>query len=472
MRKLDVPCVEFRFLALLALLLVMLQRAECVFAQEEDHRNVDERHAAHGDIGDVPEQIGTQTGTDEDHQRSDEPVDEHEGLARHMSQQVCKALVHVEQIAQQCGKREQDHGNGDEDRTEITQHFAQCCLNVRRAGQLCGRLHAGAHAHECRRTAHNDRIKEYGQYLHEALLCRMADLCGGGGIRRGADAGLVAEQAALDAVHHAGTAETAEDRLEVKCLREDCCKHRRQGCDIQHDDDQGYQYIGSAHHRHQKACGLDDTGAAADQAVADDHCQQQADDPGTGGLIVETVAREGGLQVVRCQHIEADAVGQDQEHGEHHCQRTIAHCCLNIVSRTAVAALRSAFLIDLRKGTLHECGGTADDRDEPHPEHGAEAAQAQRRGHAHDIARSHTGCGGDHERLEGRYALAVLGLLHHCAQLLSQQAELRKAGLVCKVDARCDQQDDQQIAVQRIADTGDGRFDDFVHLNDSFVQIL
>ena len=54
------------------------------------------------------------------------------------------------------------------------------------------------------------------QALHEALLDRVGNAGGSGGIRSRTHAGLVGVQAALDAKHHHRAGEAAEDGLEVE----------------------------------------------------------------------------------------------------------------------------------------------------------------------------------------------------------------------------------------------------------------
>ena len=142
------------------------------------------------------------------------------------------------------------------------------------------------------------------------------------GVRRRADARLVGEEAALDAVHHAGAAKAAEDGAKIEGAAEDLGKDRGECSYVYYNDEKRNENVCNTHHGHEQGADANDALAAADQAVADKQSDGAADDPGRHARIVEGVGRKGGLQIVGCEHIEAHAVGEYQKHREYDGERS------------------------------------------------------------------------------------------------------------------------------------------------------
>ena len=218
-----------------------------------------------------------------------------------------------------------------------------------------------------------------------------------------------------------------------------------------HHDDQGYGHIQKAHDGDDDLGDLDHFLAAAHDAVCNGQGHNAADDPGGDAGGIEAVDLKGILQVEGGQHIEAAGVSKDQEDGESYAQAAAVQGVLDVIGGAAVAvAAGVSALVDLGQGAFHESGGGADEGDEPHPEGGAEAAQANGGGNAHDVAGTHTGGGGDHQGLEGGDGALFAGLFHHHPDGLSKQAELHKARAEGEIQARCDQDDNQNGIVQNV----------------------
>ena len=97
---------------------------------------------------------------------------------------MSKALIHIVQIADERSKSKEDHGNCNKYRAKCTEGLAQSSLYIRGTGKLSSRFYTGAHTHECRCTANQNSVNEYGEYLYQSLLGRMTDLCGRRGIGR------------------------------------------------------------------------------------------------------------------------------------------------------------------------------------------------------------------------------------------------------------------------------------------------
>ena len=282
----------------------------------------------------------------------------------------------------------------------------------------------------------------------------MAHVGRGGGVGGGAHARLIGEQAALDALHQGGAGKAGKDRLEIEGALEDAGKDRGHQLQVHHNDNQRHQHIQAAHEGHQGGGHGDDPLAAAHDAEGGEQGGDAADDPGGDALVVEAVAGEGGLEVERAQHVEAAGVGGDEAQGKEHGQGAAVEGGLNIVGGAAVAlaGLRVAALVDLGQGGLNEGGGAADDGDEPHPEHGPIAADADGHGNADDVAGSHAGGGGHHQGLEGGDRTGPVRALCHHPQGLPEHPELDEAGAEGEVKSSGQQNDNEQVGVHEIAD--------------------
>ena len=169
---------------------------------------------------------------------------------------------------------------------------------------------------------------------------------------------------------------------------------------------------------------------------------------------VEAVAGEGGLEIIGAEHVEAAGIGGNEAQGEQHRQGLAVESRLDVVGGAAVAlaGLRVAALVDLGQGGLDEGGGAADDGNEPHPEHGPVAADADGHGHADDVAGSHAGGGRHHQGLEGGDRTGPVRALCHHPQGLPEHPELDEAGAEGEVKSSGQQNDNEQVGVHEIAD--------------------
>ena len=170
-------------------------------------------------------------------------------------------------------------------------------------------------------------------------------------------------------------------------------------------------------------------------------------------LAVEAEAGESGLQVVGGQHIVAHGVGQDDDHREDHAQPPVAQGGLHVIGGAAIAGAVLVFpLIDLGQGGLHKGGSAAQDGGDPHPEHGAVAAQADGGGDAHDVARAHPGGGGDHQGAKGGDASLGLRLLRDHPEGLAQQADLDELGAEGEKQTRSQKEERDPWRIEEPAD--------------------
>ena len=279
---------------------------------------------------------------------------------------------------------------------------------------------------------------------------------GTGGAGGGADACLIGEQAALDALHQSGTHKAAEDGLEVKGVAEDAGKHGGNEGDVGEDHKEGDSQVQHAHHRHQHGGDVGNLLAAAADANQEHHGQHNAHDPGGEGGIIEAVSLEGVGNIEGGHQVKAHHVGEYHHHGEENAQPALLESLLDVVGGAAVAAaVLGTLLINLSQSTFHKGGGAAQQGGDPHPEHRAGAAQADGGGDAGDVAGTHAGGGGDHQGLEGGDAVLVLAGLHDDADRFGQEPELDELGAHGKVDAASHQQDNENVGIEIVADAAD-----------------
>ena len=278
--------------------------------------------------------------------------------------------------------------------------------------------------------------------------------CETSGVRRRAHAGLIGVQAALDAPHDARTGEAAERRLEIERITEDIGDDAREDPDVHENDDERHEDIQHAHDRHEHARDIGQALAAAEHTHGEQHREDSADDVRRAALGVEAKAGESVLQVVGGKHVVAHDIRQDEHDGENDAEPALVQCLLHVIRRAAdAAALAVLFLIDLRERGLDKGARPAEQRHYPHPEHGAEAAEADGRGHADDVAGTDTGRRGHHERAERGNAALLLRLFRDDVDGLAKQAELDQTGADREIQARDDQKQRHDVRlIQKAAD--------------------
>ena len=115
---------------------------------------------------------------------------------------------------------------------------------------------------------------------------------------------------------------------------------------------------------------------------------------------------------------------------------------MEIVGRAAAPAAvqRVRHAVFLRQSRLHKGGGSTQQRSDPHPEHRARTARGNSGHHAHKVAHTHPGGGGDDQRLEGGKPARSLLFFAHCADHIPEQAYRQQSGAQGKADTGCKQQ--------------------------------
>ena len=298
----------------------------------------------------------------------------------------------------------------------------------------------------------------------------MGYVSGRGGVGGGTHTGLVGVQATLNALHDGrGTKAhgTAEHGSEIKCLAENAAQDTGDHIQIHHHDHQGHQDIQHTHDRDQNAGNLDDPLAAAQYTDGHQDGQDHAAHYGHNAVLfaaqgkgagtgVEVIAGKAANQVVGGQHIETTGIGGDEGDGEDNAQHPALKSRLNVVGRTTIAAaLRVLFLIDLGQRALYKGSRASHNGDQPHPEHGAIAADGDGIGHTYNISGTHAAGCGYHQRLKCGNRVLIPRLFSYHANRLRQQAQLDKLAPEGEVQAYAQQHDDQQVTVHETADLTD-----------------
>ena len=284
----------------------------------------------------------------------------------------------------------------------------------------------------------------------------MGNLGRGGGVRDGAFAGFVGEQAALDAVHDDGAESAGNGGLRRERIGEDEPEDGRNLIQVEDQDDGRNEQIETGHDRDQPFRDFrDDLGATADNDGDEDR-----DDAAYDGAVPAQGSFQGQGDGVGLQGVVDQGEGDHQQEREELGQfRHVQHVG-DVVRRAAVegaAFLRD--LVDLSQRAFDKARGAADDGDDPHPEDGARAAQDDGDGHAGDVADTDTGRRADAERLEGRNFLAF-GLdtdaFQQAPRHFAETADLDEARPDCKVDAQAQQYDNQELGPEESVDGIDG----------------
>lgn len=92
-------------------------------AEDYAGRQVDDGHAAHGDIGDRPYSLHLHQRADKDDNDTSGIKDFHEELTRHiLIIQERKSVVAIIKVTEQSCEREEDHGHCDEDRAYASEY--------------------------------------------------------------------------------------------------------------------------------------------------------------------------------------------------------------------------------------------------------------------------------------------------------------------------------------------------------------
>ena len=304
---------------------------------------------------------------------------------------------------------------------------------------------------EARHRADDDRIDERACHRDEALLRRPFRLRGRRGDRRRAEAGLIGEDAARDAVlhrHHDRRAgEAADGRLARERVLEDERDGRRQLVDVDDDESDADRDVEERHERDDLRRDACDGLQAADRDRRDEKRQDRV-----RRRLRETEreldAVDDGVHLR--ERADAEKRHADAREREERRERLpfFAHAVFDVEHR---AAGDFAFLIDRAVLDGEQALGVlrrhAEERRHPHPEDGAGPADLHRRRDADDIARADRRRERHAERLEARdVALALVLRAEDQLEREWQAEHLQEMQPHRQKDARADEQRDERRA--------------------------
>ena len=241
--------------------------------------------------------------------------------------------------------------------------------------------------------------------------------------------------------------------MEIKGLAKDFAHNCRKLVNIDQSQHKGYGNINYAHDGYQGRGGCNHATTAAKEAVAYQHSQNTTNYPRGSSFIIEGISDKGGLQIIRAKHIKAHAIGSNQSNAKDNSQSSAAQSSLNIVGRTAVAAVLTTLFVNLGQCAFDKSRSTAYDGDNPHPEYCTITTQADSGRNTNNIARADTGCSGNHQGLEGRNSVLAHRLFQNHANSFLEHTQLHQASAQSVVQAHCHQHHYQQIAVHKITNS-------------------
>ena len=432
-------------------------------AGQGDHGDqVGDGHEAVEGVGDVPGQGQVHGGAHHNDDDEDDLVGP-DGLG---AEDELTGTGAVQRPAQHRGVGEQGQAHGDQQGAELVAEdgaeggHVQAGVALDAVVQVQASALGGAEDGQTGQGADDDGVHEDLEDAVDTLLHRVGLGGGGVGHRRGAQAGLVGEHAALhapgDAQEH-GAAGTAGDAGGGEGAHKDVMEDGGQGVGVVDNHHQGGDDVDQSHHGDQ----LLGDGAQALDAAEEDHggeggqgdAQHQVHD--LLGLLAEAGLEghdhvvDGGDDVAHLHGV-ADAEGsQGGEDTEQDAQPlpVLAQAVLDVVHGAAHPVAVLVPLTELHgQGNLGVLGTHTDEGSDPQPEDGAGAAQGDGGGDTGDVAGAHGACqGGGHGLEGGHLTLAGCGfvedladgVLHGVAEL----AELHATGAQGHQDARAHQQD-------------------------------
>jgi len=130
----------------------------------------------------------------------------------------------------------------------------------------------GRKAHEGCGGADEERVDEYGERLHKALLDGVRDACTCARVWGGTHACFVGVETALDAVHDAASGEAAESCVKRECVLEDRAEHGGNVRYVVYDNAESDDDIDGSHEGDEVTCDGGDFLRAFPDAKSEEGC--------------------------------------------------------------------------------------------------------------------------------------------------------------------------------------------------------
>ncbi len=264
----------------------------------------------------------------------------------------------------------------------------------------------GAQDHQRRERTHYQRVDKGLQRRHDALPHRFVGTRRGMCNRRRPLPGLARKKRPFHAEDKGGARRSSQESPGAVRRRERATKNQgkrfRNLLVAQNKHHQTAQEVQDNHERHQAGGHLADTQNAADNHQANAHSQRKPAHPrGDSEVALGDIAYIPGLEEVAARHR-----GNDHRNAENHREHSPCRAELRPAGgqalihhhhRPSMGILR-VFRVAVQHGErdFRQLDRHAEKTNDPHPEHGAGAAQTDRQGHSADIAETDRGgqCGG------------------------------------------------------------------------------
>ena len=266
-----------------------------------------------------------------------------------------------------------------------------------------------------------------------------------GYVRRRAHACLVAEQAALDALHERCTGTAAHRLLPTEGIGDDQLHDLGQPPEIEEHDAQRKDDIPQCHDRDDHPAHPGDTVDASE-----DDQQREQRQAGADPMVGEAESTlPGRADRVALHRVEGETECHGDQHGEEDAHPAFAQSAFHVVGRAADIGVPPLAFVELSEGRFDEGTRRTQQGDDPHPEHGARPADGDRRGDARQVARADAAGQRHGECLERRDMLlapgAASGRLAQHAHHLTQHTKLHAARTQREPDGAPQQECDQQV---------------------------
>ena len=456
--------------------------------QNNNTDQVGEHHHSVEGVGNVPCQRRGHHGA----QHNGDQVNDLKNDSSLGAKQIFPSLAAVVRPAQNGGKGEKEHGDGDEAAADIgpAKHGVECAANqgrVRVAGQNFAGAQVISAAGQHHQSGHGANDHGVGEHLKDAphtLLYGFFYIGVGVDHNRRTEACLVGEYAALEALghdladHHADTAADGCDGLESAL--EDSAESGQDAGVVDADDDNAAENEEDYHERNDLFRGIcdalqtaqsDQSGEDHDNGAEDHIIQAETAQNFDGGKSVNGESSGYiGYDLVDLTHgadAEGCQKGKDTEEdrqdlaGDLH-TLLAAQTVSQIVhgAATPLAVFVAAAVVDTQN-IFGIVGHHAEESSDPHPEHGAGATDADGGCDTGDITGTDSCSQSGAKSLERRNSTLFLGMAHdlfgeHAAEgvlePVTDAGDLEEAGSRGHQDAGADQQDQTEHAPYKAVD--------------------
>ena len=320
---------------------VVIEQAEDVLAEADDGYEVAGGEEGHEEVAQIPDELQRGEGAEHHQHTAREQAVDDEGCAVGGDEADIGLTIII--IADDTGEGEEKDGNGDESGSPRPNLGLQGGLRQGDAIELRNIVEAADKNDERRAGADEQGVREDSQRLYQPLLHGVRHRGGGCYIGCAALAGLVAEQASLDAIHDGCTYHAACRLAEPESIGKDDMQHMRYLLDVHHDDDHRQHEVADGHQWNQHGA---DIGNAMDAAEDDEQRHHGQDDTHGHGIPPEGLLH-GTADGVALDGVVGQSESERYQHGKQHGHPVLVQSFLDIVGGASDERLLMALLKEL-----------------------------------------------------------------------------------------------------------------------------